>query len=174
MRHFFVFFASSILLTSCASMSKTPVPTVRQVDLPRFMGDWYVIASIPTFLEKQAYNAVESYRLDPDGTVATKFTFRKGSFEGPLKTMNPRASVLDDSNAVWGMQFVWPIKAQYLIAHVNDEYTETVIARDSRDYVWIMARTPAITPSAYENLVTVVETLGYDASKLRRVPQHWP
>ncbi len=174
MRYFFGILVSSILLTSCASMSKTPVPTVRQIDLPRFMGDWYVIASIPTFLEKQAYNAVESYRLDPDGTVATTFTFRKGSFEGPLKTMKPRAWVRNDSNAVWGMQFIWPIEAQYLIAHVNDEYTETIIARDARDYVWIMARTPAITPDAYQHLVSLAEGFGYDASKLRRVPQQRP
>jgi len=120
------------LLSSCAHMSKVPVPTVAHVDLPRFMGDWYVIASIPTFLEKRAYNAVESYRLDPDGTIATTFTFRKGSFRAPLKTMRPRAWVRDSSNAIWGMQFLWPIKAEYLIAYVDDDYTQTIIARSAR------------------------------------------
>ena len=47
------------------------------------MGDWYVIANIPTFIEKDAYNAIESYRLDDDGTVATTFRFNKGSLDGP-------------------------------------------------------------------------------------------
>ena len=155
-------------------MSKDQVPTVSQVDLPRFMGDWYVIASIPTFLEKRAYNAVESYRLEPDGTIATTFTFRKGSLQGPLKTMKPRGWVRDSTNAVWGMQFMWPIKAEYLIAYLNDDYTETIIARSARDYVWIMARTPVLTPSEYQRLVAAVEKLGYDPAKLRRVPQHWP
>lgn len=61
-----------------------PIHTVDNVDLNRFMGDWYVIASIPTFIEKDAFNAVESYRLDDDGTVATKFKFNKGSFDGPI------------------------------------------------------------------------------------------
>lgn len=92
------------------------------------MGDWYVIASVPTYLEKRSYNAVESYRLDSDGTVATTFVFRKGSFQGPVKTMRPRGWVRDGTNAVWGMQFIWPIKAEYLIAYVNDEYTETIVS----------------------------------------------
>lgn len=152
-------------------MHKAPIPTVSHIDLPRFMGDWYVIASIPTFLEKQAYDAVESYRLEPDGTIATTFTFRKGSSQGPLKTMKPRGRVRDASNAVWGMQFIWPIKAQYLIAYVDDDYTETIIARTARDYVWIMSRRPELAPKEYQRLLGLVERFGYDTAKLRRVPQ---
>jgi len=155
-------------------MPKNPVSTVSHVDLPRFMGDWYVIASIPTFLEKNAYNAVESYRLDSDGTIATTFSFHKGSFEGPLKTMQPRGWVRDASSAVWGMQFIWPIKAEYLIAYLNDDYTATIIARSARDYVWIMARTPALAPNQYQALVGEVGKLGYDTTKLQLVPQRWP
>jgi len=165
----------SILLASCASMRKEPIPTVPHVDLPRFMGPWYVIASIPTFLEKDAYNAVESYHLDADGTIATTFTFHKGGFDGTLKTMKPRGFVEDtESNARWGMQFIWPIKAEYLIAHLDADYTETIIARNARDYVWIMARSPQLGEPDYQRLVGAVGRMGYDTSKLMRVPQRWP
>ena len=133
----------SLALAACASMPKTPIATAPHVDLPRFMGDWFVIASIPTFLEKNAHNAVESYQLNGDGSIATTFTFKKGAFDGPLKIMKPHGWVRDAaSNATWGMQFIWPIKAEYLIAHVDDQYSETIIARNARDYVWIMARKP--------------------------------
>ena len=99
------------LLAACSSMSTMPpVNTVSQVELPRFMGDWYVLGSIPTFIEKQAHNAVESYRLEPDGTVGTTFTFRKGAFDGPKKRYTPKGFVRDSSNAVWDMQFMWPVK----------------------------------------------------------------
>ena len=166
--------ALSLLLTSCAVTAKNPVPTVSYIDLPRFMGNWYVIASIPTIAEKHAVNAVESYRLEPEGTVATTFTFRKESAQGPVRTMHARGWVQDGTNAVWGMQFVWPIKAEYRIAYVDDEYTETIIARTARDYVWIMARSPTLAPREFERLVSAVELLGYDSAKLRRVPQSWP
>ena len=65
----------AMLLSGCGA-TLPPLKTVDHVDIPRFMGDWYVIACIPTFIEKGAYNAVESYRLDPDGTIADyKFDF---------------------------------------------------------------------------------------------------
>jgi len=148
--------------------------TVDEVDLVRFMGPWYVIANIPTFLEKDAYNAVETYTLNDDGTIATNFKFRKGSFDGKAKEYNPKGFVLDtESNARWGMRFVWPIKADYRIVYLDDDYTQTVVGRQDRDYVWIMARTPSIPDQDYDRLIGLVESLGYDISKIQRVPQRW-
>jgi len=162
----------TLMLSACSS---TPsIPVAERVDLDRFMGDWYVIANIPTSPEKGAHNAVESYRLDKDGSIATTFTFREGAFDGPEKVMRPRGFVRDrTSNAVWDMQFVWPFRAEYLIAHVDADYTETIIARSRRDYVWIMARTPQITEADYARLTRKVADLGYDMAKLERVPQRW-
>jgi len=74
---------------------------------------------------------------------------------------------------VWGMQFVWPIKAEYLISHVDADSTETIIARSSRDYVWIMARKPVLPEADYARLVQMVADLGYDMTKLQKVPQRW-
>ena len=125
-----------ILISGCQTLK--PIHTVEYVDLDRFMGDWYVIANIPTFIEKDAYNAVESYRLDNDGTVATTFSYNKGSLDGPLKEYHPRGFIRDKkSNAVWGMQFIWPFKAEYRIIFLSDDYSKTVIGRSKRDYVWI-------------------------------------
>jgi apolipoprotein D and lipocalin family protein len=161
-----------LMLTACSSAPTIPV--AGKVDLERFMGDWYVIANIPTRMEKGAHNAVESYRLDTDGTIATTFKFREDAFDGPERVMRPRGFVRDhESNAVWGMQFIWPIKAEYLIAHVDPDYTETIIARSRLDYVWIMARTPEIPAADFERLKRQVADLGYDMSKLQVVPQRW-
>jgi apolipoprotein D and lipocalin family protein len=149
--------------------------TVSRVDLSRFMGDWYVIANIPTRMERGAHNAVESYALATDGSIETTFTFNKDSFDGPLKTYTPRGFVLDrQTNARWGMRFVWPIKADYRIVYLDEDYTRTVIGRQKRDYVWIMARTPQIAEADYQDLLGIVASHGYDISRLQRVPQHWP
>ena len=154
---------------------KVTVPVAPVVDLPRFMGPWYVIGVIPTFLEKDIYNAIESYELAADGTISTTFTFNKGSFDGPARRMQPRGFVIDGTNnAIWGMQFLWPIKAEFVIAHVDAQYTETIIARSARDYVWIMARTPTLDEPRYAALVDKVKAMGYDISKLVKVPQRVP
>jgi apolipoprotein D and lipocalin family protein len=166
--------ASSMLLGSCRA-SLPPLETVEYVDLQRFMGDWYVIANIPTFVEKGAHNAVESYRLDADGSIPTTFTFRKDSFDGPLKEYHPRGFVRDtESNAEWGMQFVWPIKGDYRITFLDEDYSRTVISRNKRDYVWIMARTPTISEAEYQQMIEHVRESGYDLGEVQKVPQRWP
>jgi apolipoprotein D and lipocalin family protein len=160
-------------LYGCAAR-QAPIEPVDNVDLQRFMGDWYVIASIPTFIEKEAYNAIETYELKDDGSIATTFVFRKGGFDGEIKRYHPTGYVIDEeSNAVWGMQFVWPIKADYRIAWLDDDYSRTVIARNKRDFVWIMAREPSISEQDYAELVDHIASLGYDVSKIRKVPQQW-
>ncbi len=154
--------------------SAPTIKTVEYVDINRFMGKWYVIANIPTFLEKGAHNAIESYTLNDDGTIATTFTFRDKAFDGPVKEYHPRGFIRDTkSNAVWGMQFIWPIKAEYLIIYLNDDYTYTVIGRSKRDYVWIMARTPSIPDNEYNAILEFLKIVGYDISKIQKVPQKW-
>ncbi len=159
-----------IVISGCQTMK--PIHTVKNVDLNRFMGDWYVIANIPTFIEKDAYNAIETYRLEDDGTVATTFRFNKGGMNGPLKEYHPRGFIKDkESNAVWGMQFIWPFKAEYRILYLSDDYSKTVIGRSKRDYVWLMARKPSISDEDYAILVDFLQEQGYDTSKLQKVPQ---
>jgi apolipoprotein D and lipocalin family protein len=161
-----------VMSLAACSATLPPVRSVAHVDLDRFMGDWFVIASIPTFIEQDAYNAVESYTRSGNRQVATTFRFNKGSFDGPLKTYNPTGYVTaDPSNAIWGMQFIWPIKADYRVMYLDEDYTRTVIGRNKRDYVWIMARTPAIADADYQTLLDLIAGQGYDISKIRRVPQ---
>ncbi|MGD2128978.1 MAG: lipocalin family protein [Lysobacterales bacterium] len=165
--------SGSLLLAGCQA-SLPPLETVDHVDLERFMGDWYVIANIPTFIEEDAYNAVESYRLEDDGTVATTFTFRKGGFDGPEKEYHPRGYVLDrQTNALWGMQFIWPFKGDYRIIYLTDDYSVTVIGRNKRDYVWLMARSPTLPEASYDEALQVIADAGYDISRIQRVPQRW-
>ncbi len=150
------------------------IDTVDYVDLERFMGDWYVIANIPTFVEKDAYNAVESYELTDAGNVATTFRFRKGGFDGEKKQYNPKGFVRDDgSNAIWGMQFLWPFKGDFRIIYLTDDYSQTVIGRNKRDYVWIMAREPSIDDADYRKILEFVAAQGYDTSEIQKVPQRW-
>jgi len=170
---------SKVTLTSAlafgisACSSQPPLKAVDYVDIERFMGDWYVIANIPTFIEKGAFNAVENYRLDDDGTIPTTFTFRDGSFDGKLKTYHPKGFVISESNAVWGMQFIWPIKADYRIIYLDEGYSVTVIGRNKRDYVWIMSREPQMPEQEYNAILKMLTSVGYDPAEIQKVPQQW-
>jgi len=165
----------SLLGAGCASVSPRSAPALApRVEVPRFMGDWYVLASIPLWPERDSFNGVESYRLDADGRIRTTYTFRKGGFDGPRKTYRPVATVHDRATgAEWRMQFLWPFRAAFLIHYVADDYGSTIIGEPGLDHVWIMARTPQVAEETYRALVERAATVGYDVTRLRRVPQRW-
>ncbi|AXK71175.1 hypothetical protein DWG18_01990 [Lysobacter sp. TY2-98] len=174
MRTLRAFVLAMLALAGCAHASR-PLKPVANVNLSHFMGDWYVIAHIPSYPERNAYNAIESYMLRRDGRIQTHFRYRNGSFDSPVKVMQPVGTVRPGtSNAVWGMQFVWPIQAEYVIAYLSPDYSLTIIARNKRDYAWIMARTPTISDAAYADAVQRLQAMGYTLEGLRKVPQRWP
>ena len=72
-----VYFFGNSSIQASDDFSQGSMPVVDYVDLDRFMGDWYVIATIPTFLEKDAYNPVETYKRDDDGDYSNDFHFQQ-------------------------------------------------------------------------------------------------
>ncbi|HET6473579.1 MAG TPA: lipocalin family protein [Pseudomonadales bacterium] len=160
-----------MLLCACQNRSLPPMTTVAYVDLERFMGDWYVIAAIPTSFEAGAHDAVESYARTDD-YIATTFRFRRGSHDGPEKTLHAKGYVRDTTtNARWGMQFVWPFRADYRVILLDADYRTTIIGREARDYVWIMAREPHLDAATLAGYRDWLAGLGYDVDKLVIVPQ---
>ncbi len=176
LRSLFLVSVSSVL-TACAMFQPAPepIPAVETVDLQRFMGDWYVIGFIPIAGEKDAHNGIESYRLGDDGRISTIYRYRKGAFDGPLKTHTPNARVEPGTgNARWGMQFLWPFRAEYVISELDADYQNTIIARSKRDYVWLMSRSPTMPDAVYARYRKRIGALGYDLEHFRRQPQQWP
>lgn len=170
MKKSITFLIAFVTLSGCSHYP--PIVNEKQVDLDRFMGDWYVIANIPTFIEEGAHNAVESYKKNEDGSIATTFSFNEDSFTGEKKIYNPTGFIVDNkSNAIWEMQFLWPFKSDYRIMYVDKDYKNTIIGRIKRDYVWIMSRNPSISKDEYEKLITLIKNEKYDVSKVKLVPQ---
>lgn len=171
---FVVFFTVFVDMTACSSPKS--IRTESGVDIDRFMGDWYVVANIPTFLEKNAWNALETYERKGERRIETTFSFNKGGPDGELKTYTPVGFVREDnpSNAVWGMRFIWPIKAEYIIMYVDDDYEETIVGRSKRDYLWIMARDPHLPEERLNELIDLAVEEGYDREQIRMVPHDGP
>jgi apolipoprotein D and lipocalin family protein len=159
-------------ITAACAANLPPIQPVAHVDLSRYMGRWYVIAEIPTRFERHARNAVETYRLEADGNIYTTFRFNNGSAHGPLKHIHSTGYVRPGTgNAVWSVQVFWPFKAQYIVAYLKPDYSEVIVARDARDYAWVMARTPHVSAADWRTLTAKLRSLGYDMHDLRRVPQ---
>ena len=153
-----------------------PLQTVRHVDLPRYMGDWYVIANIPYFAEKNCFDSTESYALRADGNIDNWFTCRKKSFDAPMKRKaNALATVKDrTTNATWSVRFFKIIAVSYLVLDLDSNYQWVAVGHPSRHYGWIMARTKTLPDSTYQAILHRLAAQGYDAAKFQKVPQSPP
>jgi len=153
--------------------SKAALSTVSHVDLPRYMGDWRVIANIPYFAEKGCVDSIESYRLRPDGSIDNGFTYRKKSFTAPQKHLKAKAVVVNhQSNAEWKVKFLGGlISARYLIIDLDPAYQWTVVGHPSRTYGWIMAREKTLPDVTYQHILQRLSKLGYDPQRFQKVPQ---
>lgn len=170
----FALIAVMLAMVSCSRVDLVEMKPVDYVDLNQFMGKWYVIANIPTFLEKKATNAVEFYSLREDGNVDITFSFHKNSPDGKFKEYSAVGFVKDTvTNSEWRVQFFWPIKFPYLVLDLAPDYSYTVVGVPNRKWVWIMARDTRIEPEVYEQILNRLKIKGYDTAKIRKVPQDW-
>jgi apolipoprotein D and lipocalin family protein len=152
---------------------KQPLQTVAHVDLPRYMGDWYVIANIPYFAEKNCYDSIESYALRPDGKINNWFQCRKGSFQAPLERKATAVATVEDksSNAVWSVKFFKIIPVKYLIVDLDPNYQWVMVGHPSRRYGWIMSRSQTLDAGIYQRILRDITQQGYDPGKFQKVPQ---
>lgn len=154
----------------------------RPMVLEKFLGSWYVIANIPTPFEKGAYNAMETYSASKDSKhdIDISFHFNKHSFTGKHSEMKQKGWVHNQATkAEWRISpivagLTVPYKAPYIICDVTgsgDKYDTTIIGYPDRSYLWIMARKPELTDSEYESELNKAKEMGYDLTKINKVPQ---
>lgn len=155
---------------------KEPLRPVAHVDLPRYMGDWHVIANIPYFAEKNCFDSVESYALRSDGDIDNWFTCRKGSFDAPMKRKANALAVVDDksSNAEWHVKFFKIISVKYVILDLDPNYQWVAVGHPSRNYGWVMSRGKTMDPATYQAALKNLASQGYDVSRFQMVPQQAP
>jgi apolipoprotein D and lipocalin family protein len=150
-----------------------PLKTASHVDIPKYMGDWHVIANIPYFAEKGCVDSIESYALRLDGDIDNRFTCRKNSKEAPMKQRAfARATIKDrTSNAVWSVRMFKVLPVRYLILELDPDYQWVALGHPTRRYGWIMSRSASLPDETYLKILNRLQEQGYDPSKFQKVPQ---
>lgn len=171
--HFLPLLMLTSLLACCGTTPKPPpLRTVEHVDLPRFMGDWFVFAHIPYSLEKGKVGTLDRYALRPDGKIKNSYLFRRGSLDAPLEEWKGVAWVHDKTtNAEWRVQFLWPFRVPYLVLDLDPDYQWAVIGHPSRKLAWVLTRQPALDDPTYQEILRRLARQGYDPARLAKVPQ---
>ena len=140
--------AAFALLAGCATttterLGLPPLQTVPRVELSRYVGTWYEIANYPQSFQEGCTLTTATYRLQADGDIEVVNRCRIGSPGGEEKSAVGRARVVDThTNAKLEVSFFRPFWGEYWVIDLDREYRWAVVGHPSRDYLWILSRTP--------------------------------
>lgn len=161
----------SLIAFGCISYAKPqePLRTVSHVDIERYMGVWYEIASYPQWFSRNCWNTSATYTLREDGRVDVLNQCHKGSPDGPLDEANGIARVENrQTNAELKVTFFWPFSGKYWIIELGDDYEYAVVSEPGRSTLWILSRTQSMDPVILDALLARLRDVhGFDLSKLK-------
>jgi apolipoprotein D and lipocalin family protein len=172
MKTFGMFIVLFALGFAAVAGQEKPLQVVPRVDLDRYLGTWYEIATIPQRFQKDCVGVTATYTLRDDGKIGVLNTCRKKTLDGELKTAKGKAWVVDkETNAKLKVQFFWPFRGDYWIIELDPDYQYAVVGHPDRKYLWILSRTPQMDEALYQDLMQRIANKGYDLSLIKRTLQ---
>ena len=149
--------------------SLPPPDVVPSVDLTRYAGTWYEIASYPNRFQKGCSGTSATYTLMPGGWIEV---LNRCTRDGKNDSVKGRAKVADAmTNAKLKVTFFWPISGAYWIIELGAEYEYAVVSNPDRSYLWVLSRTPRMDKGIYVGIVERLRNSGFDIGKLARTVQ---
>jgi apolipoprotein D and lipocalin family protein len=159
--------------TTTERLDLPPLETVAEVDLERYMGTWYEIASYPQWFQEGCTGTTANYAMRDDGRVDVLNRCFKGGLDGEEDAAEGIARVVDtDSNARLEVSFFRPFWGAYWVIELGQDYDYAVVGHPGRDYLWILSRSPQMDAALYRGILTRLEQdHQYDVSRLQLTPQ---
>ncbi|KAK3010892.1 hypothetical protein RJ639_011617 [Escallonia herrerae] len=163
-------------------MAKKEMEVVKGLDVRRYMGRWYEIASFPSrFQPKDGVNTRATYTLREDGATVNVLNEtwsggKRGFIEGTAYKADPASDEAKLKVKFYVPPFlpVIPVVGDYWVLFIDDDYQYALIGQPSRKYLWILCRQTHLSEEIYNQLVERAKAEGYDVSKLHKTPQADP
>lgn len=162
-----IIMALCTFLQSCKTIST--LTTVEEVNIEKYSGLWYEIASYPTSFQKNCYCTTAEYTLSPKGFVMVENRCRKDSVTGVKIGIKGKAFVVkNSSNAKLKVQFFWPFKGKYWIIGLAPDYSWAVVSHPNRNYLWILSRTKTLDETTYSRIIELIKAKGLNSQRLKK------
>jgi apolipoprotein D and lipocalin family protein len=153
-------------------MRSQTLETVQNVDVNKYAGKWYEIASFPQRFQKGCHCTTAEYTATDKGYLIVENRCNKDSLSGKESYIKGKAFVEPNTgNAKLKVQFFWPFKGKYWIIDLADDYSYAVVGHPNREYLWILCRKPKMDEGTYNEIVERVKKKGFDINRLQMTPQ---
>jgi len=171
---FLIFPLVLVLLFGC-SVSKEKstefIPAVKSFDIQRYLGTWYEIARLPNSFERGLDKVTAQYSLRDDGTIAV---LNKGfdTVAGKWKEAHGKARFKEPGTGALEVSFFLIFYADYKVLELDTvNYSYAMVTSSSKEYLWILSRTPHLDDSIYNALIQKASGWRFNISAIYKVSQ---
>ncbi len=168
----------SILFFSVTSHSFSRTDTLRldtveSLDLARYTGLWFEIASIPQSFSKDCLkNTTAQYEALSDGLIKVLNSCEEA--DQKINVAEGRARINQDFNTNSKLQvtfvklidWVWSFSGDYWVIKLDDNYQWSVVGHPTLDYLWILSRQPTLDTNTFKEIRDFITSVGYDSCKI--------
>lgn len=165
--------AATAGLGGCSTAPNPPLPTVAGVDLARYSGRWYEVASLPNRFQAQCVADTQARYAALDGDI--EVTNRCRLADGSVEAVTGVAKVVAGSaNAKLRVSFFRPFYGDYWVLALAPDYRWALVGEPGRRFGWVLSRTPQLAPADLEAALAQAEALGYARAAFKQTPQTRP
>ncbi len=158
--------------TTTDKLGLPPLTTVPSVDLERYLGTWYEIASYPKRYQAGCTGTRATYSMRDDGDIKVINRCLKGSLDGPEDVAEGRARLpAPNDTTKLEVSFFWPFWGDYWIIDLDPNYRWAVVGAPSRDSLWILSRSPTMDAETYAAILDRIAAQGYPLDRLEKTQQ---
>lgn len=165
-----------------AKKSGSEMGVVLGLDVSRYMGRWYEIASFPNFFQpRDGRDTRATYDLMEDGATVHVLneTWSKGKrdyIEGTAYKADPASDEAKLKVKFYVPPFlpIIPVVGDYWVLYVDDDYQYALVGEPGRKSLWILCRKTHMEEEVYSQLLEKAKEEGYDVAKLHKTPQSDP
>ncbi|MCH2533401.1 MAG: lipocalin family protein [Bdellovibrionales bacterium] len=154
-------------LVACATTPDTEPPqVVETVDLNRYAGEWYEIATFPMIFQWGCGGAKATYKIIGENKLSV-LNQCQGFFG--VRDIEGVASVVDSSTpAKLEVDFGWGRKGEYWIIDLAQDYSYAVVGNSDKSSLWILYRKPKMPEDLYNKIIEELNIKGFNLSKLKK------
>ena len=158
--------------TAACTQRGAPPRTVERVELERYLGTWYEIASFPSWFQRNCVATQATYSRTDDGRVRVENACREKTLSGAWNGIEGVAWAAEPGNFTrLKVQFFWPLRGDYWVLALGPEYRWALVGHPNREYLWVLSRTRTMDDAVYAQILKQASAQGYDVARLRRTQQ---
>jgi len=161
-----------IIVSTSFLMNAQTLETVPFVDLEKYCGKWFEIASYPQRFQEGCHCTTAEYTLTEKNYVIVENRCNRDSISGPQTYIKGKAFIEKNSgNAKLKVQFFWPFRGKYWIIDLAEDYSYAVVSHPNKKYLWILSREPQLNEEIYLQILSRLKLQGFDLAKIQRTVQ---